>query len=115
MLPPFLPGETSEQYRLRNNLPHVYIPFFQGDQQVQWQLDIQNKYPIVQFYPYEGMQVSLGLQTVYVAFADASQITEDARKYIQRFCSDYGPEVARRAVPSLLSLKNMYQVALTLV
>jgi len=111
LLPDYRSDETFEQYRVRNNLPHVYVPFFPGGiggEQVEWQRKLQAQFPVIALYPYEGMQVSKANEAVFVVFENESQITEMAREKIMLNCWLYGEEVAKKAVPSLERLRELY-------
>jgi hypothetical protein len=111
-LPDHLPDETFEEYRVRHNLPHVYVPFFPwGVDQVDWQIKLQQKFPVISIYPYSGLQVSKTMEAVYILFENESQITEMAREKIRLHCGLYGETVAEKAVPSLKELKYLYATA----
>lgn len=111
-LPDMLENETYGDYRKRCNLPYVYTPFFPGGEtQVDWQVKLQSQFPTISFYPYDGLQVSKGMEMVFVIFEDESQITEMARERIVRHCSDYGREHAEKAVPTVEQLRVLYATA----
>lgn len=103
--------ETFGEYQQRLHLPHIYTPFFPGDpggEQVQWQQDLQAKFPVLSFYPYDTLNVSKANEMVYVVFEDKDHITELAREAIVRFCSLYGREHAEKVIPSVEELKRRY-------
>lgn len=105
--------ETMGEYRQRNNLPHVYTPFFPGDPdctQVKWQVELQSKFPVISFYPYDGLQVSRGNEMAVVIFEDESHINELSRELIIRHCSLYGREHAEKTVPTVALLRDMYHM-----
>jgi hypothetical protein len=112
LCPDHLPNETFGEYRVRNNLPYVYEPYFPGGgSQVEWQVELQKQFPTVWLYPYDGLSVGGANKAVFVLFENESQITEMAREKIMYCCMDYGIEVAEKAVPPLESLKSMYETA----
>ena len=111
-LPDIGENETFGDYRKRCNLPYIYVPFFPyGVEQVGWQVELQRQFPTVSFYPYDGLQVSKGMEMVFVLFENESQITEMAREAIIQRCCDYGREHAEKAVPSVERLREMYLAA----
>jgi len=110
-MPEMLPDETFGDYRKRNNLPHVYVPFFPYNEQVDWQVELQKKFPTISIYPYDGMQVSKGAEVLFILFEHEDHITEQARESIIRHCCDYGRERAESVVPGIKQLRQMYEFA----
>ena len=114
-LPVQAEDETFGDYRKRNNFPHVYVPFFPGwdgcnsSEQVKWQVELQNKFPVIFLYPYDTLQVSKGNEMVVIIFEDESHITELSREVIVRNCSCYGREHAEKVVPSLEQLRERFR------
>lgn len=108
--PEQLSTETMGEYRARNNFPHIYTPFFPGTEQVEWQTELQQKFPVISFYPYDGLHVSKAAEMCVVVFEDESHINEMTRELIVRFCSGYGREHAEKNVPTVALLRDMYSM-----
>jgi len=130
-LPEYLPDETSGDYRVRNNLPYVYTPFFPypsygrhtdvltgpGTGQIDWQKELQDKFPTVILYPYESLQVSLSNESLFILFQNETQVHELARQWIVQHCLAYGKNHAEKVTPTVdellsyyLSAKNIFRI-----
>lgn len=95
-------------------LPYVYVPFFPyGDTQVEWQVELQKKYPTIALYPYDTLVVSKSNESVFVLFEDEKQINQKSREHIIAYCSAYGSVHARKNVPSVKKFKALYIDALS--
>jgi hypothetical protein len=115
-LPKQLSNETYGEFVKRCNLPHVYVPYFPyGTEQVEWQVKLQQQFPVIFLYPYEALEVSKKNEMVYILFEDESHINEVAREYIiQYHCCMYGRKNAEAAVPSVEQLIARYRSELAL-
>jgi len=108
-------NETYEEYRKRKNLPHIYRPYMlDNGTQVEWQLKLENQFPVIDLMPYSTLQVSKAFDHIFVLFENESQITEDSRDAIVRYCGDYGPEHAEKAIPSVADLLTIFKAKIIL-